>query len=57
MFGRETEMMSINSYSETIDTLYKSNSFYFSSMTDVLRLALTILPERMLLITDVSVVQ
>ncbi|KAH9214221.1 hypothetical protein DL95DRAFT_446571 [Leptodontidium sp. 2 PMI_412] len=42
-------------YSETINILYKSNSFHFDSLSDVLRLSLTVLPERILLMKDVSI--
>ncbi|KAF4630280.1 hypothetical protein G7Y89_g7855 [Cudoniella acicularis] len=38
-------------YSEAIEILYKSNVFEFNNIEDVLRLSMTILPERMKLIT------
>ncbi|KAK0111798.1 hypothetical protein ONS96_001066 [Cadophora gregata f. sp. sojae] len=42
-------------YSETIEFLYRSNKFYFRALEDVLKLSLTILPERMCLIQKVTI--
>jgi len=42
-----------NRYSEAVEILYRSNTFDFESLSDVLRLSLVLLPERMQLITDV----
>ncbi|KAH8667485.1 hypothetical protein BGZ60DRAFT_431719 [Tricladium varicosporioides] len=40
-------------YSEAIDLLYKCNTFEFMDIENVLRLSMTILPERMKLITNI----
>jgi len=41
-------------YSEAIEILYKNNTFDFDSLDDVLKLSLTLLPERMCLIKTVQ---
>ncbi|KAH8601521.1 hypothetical protein B0O99DRAFT_606821 [Bisporella sp. PMI_857] len=41
-------------YSEGIELLYTHNTFEFTCLKDVMRLSLTILPERMILIQDVN---
>ena len=41
-------------YSEAIEILYKENTFDFDSLDDVLKLSLTLLPERMQLIKSVQ---
>jgi hypothetical protein len=41
-------------YSEAIEILYKENFFDFDSLADVLKLSLTLLPERMSLIKSVQ---
>jgi hypothetical protein len=43
-----------HSYSESIPMLYTKNTFDFESLSDVLKLSQTILPERMRLIKDVQ---
>jgi hypothetical protein len=44
----------MNRYSEAIEILYKENIFEFDSLNDVLKLSLTLIPERMHLIKKVQ---
>ena len=47
-------MLNVCRYSEAIEILYKENTFDFDSLNDVLKLSLTLLPERMRLIKSVQ---
>jgi hypothetical protein len=47
-------MLTCCRYSEAIEILYTANSFDFDSLNDVLKLSLTLLPERMNLMKTVQ---
>jgi hypothetical protein len=44
----------MNSYGEAVDVLYRENTFTFPKLGEVLKLSMTVLPERMALIKSVQ---